>query len=108
MIIETYLIEKPKTLATDTETNKEWLHKIGELGLEFKKNLCKQNQKSIPFYRLRDGEVRMFNILCPEKTSVETYAENTIPLEVLSVIALAKQKGYFGRIEVWYNCNNLN
>lgn len=108
MITEIYLIEKPKTLATDIETNKEWLQKVEELGLEFQKNLCEQDKTLIPFYKLRAGEVRMFNILYPEKTSVETYAEDTIPLEVLSIIALAKKNEYFGRIEVWYNYNKLN
>lgn len=103
MAIETFLIEEAEALITDVELNEEWKQKVEELGLEGQKSLCNPGKSPIPFVRLKKGEERMFEELCPNRTSVKDYKEDTIPLRVLSLIALAEKEGYFGKIEIWHN-----
>jgi hypothetical protein len=49
---------------------------------------------------------RLSNVLtclCPKKENVEAYAKSPIPLELLGHIKQAEMKGWFEKIEVWYD-----
>lgn len=104
MAIETYLIEEADALITDTETIDEWKAKVSELNLEGQQKLVNGgNSNPIPFLRITKGEQRVYEELCPLRTDVHKYSNSTIPLRVLSLIALAQKEQYFDVIEIWDN-----
>lgn len=101
MAIETYLIEDSEKMVAEPEHLEDWLKTIEELGLEGQKTLTKEEKSPIPFPLLNTGMERVYKTLCPTKTEIKKYSHSTIPLRVLSLIALAEREKYFNRIEIW-------
>jgi len=101
MAIETYLIEESEKMIAEPEHLEEWLKTVEELGLEGQKKLTKEEKSPIPFPKMRRVEYRVYETLCPNKEDVLKYSNNTIPLRVLSLIALAQREQYFVIIEIW-------
>jgi hypothetical protein len=104
MAVETYLEEELKDLVTDAEKTDEWKKKVEELGLTGQQELVGDPEKSpVPFPRMTGEMQNVYKTLCPQYGGVENYRGSTIPLRVLSMLALAKQENYFQTLEIWSN-----
>lgn len=102
MQVETYECQETRT--ETPEQSAEALRLIEELGLEGQKP--KQNEEQVttvrnPYRLMRDDEQFVYTQLCPERTSVEKFSSEPIPLEVLKTLAYAKSLGCFAYFEVW-------
>ena len=109
MIVQTFLEEDKQGLVFNEEENKEWLDKIEKLELEGQKSLINKEEgkpSPVPFRLLTLEWERCYKLICPDSCSVEKYSKETIPLKVLSVLALARENKYFGHIEVWFSKTN--
>lgn len=105
MAVEVFLIEDSEKMIADPEHLEEWQSLVSDLNLEGQKTLQnKENVSPIPFPMLKKGEERVYEILCPNKTVAQKYGNNTIPLRVLSLLALAEKEKYFNFIEIWDDC----
>lgn len=102
MAIETYMIEEAESLIADPEKTDEWNKIATELNLEGQlKQVSGEGKSPIPFQKLKVGEYRVYKTLCPNSTEVHKYSNSTIPLRVLSMIALAEREKYFDEIMIW-------
>ena len=102
MAVESYLIEEVQSLVTDCEDLNQWQEMVDKFGLEGqKKRVSVEGKSPIPFPAMTQGQVNVYKTLCPRDASIELYSGGTIPLRVLSLIALCKQEGYFKQMEVW-------
>jgi hypothetical protein len=101
MAIETYLIEDSEKMIAEPEHLEEWNQLVEELNLDGQKTLKDGDKSPIPFPMMTTGERRVYEVLCPNKTEVKEYHNNTIPLRVLSLIALSQRENYFNEIQIW-------
>ena len=101
MAIETYLIEDSEKMISEPEHLEEWLKTVEDLGLEGQKELAKPGKSPIPFLAMNRAMERVYATLCPNKTKVHQYRNSTIPLRVLSLIALSEREKYFCKVEIW-------
>lgn len=101
MAIETYMIEDADKLIAEPEQLEEWTKTVNELGLDGQISLMKQDKSPIPFAKMNETEERVYKTLCPQRTAVKSYNNGTIPLRVLSLIALSEREHYFPYIEIW-------
>jgi len=103
MAIESFLIDEVENLITDCEDLDKWQALVDEVGLEGQKELQSGDGKSpVPFPPMTTEMIRVYQTLCPNHNSVNRYSGTTIPLRVLSLLALCKQEQYFKTIQVWY------
>jgi hypothetical protein len=103
-VVETSLVEETINLIHDGEALQKWNDRISELGLEGQKEVLVVKDKSpIPFMWMNDAIIATFETLCPTKVLVEKYNKTPIPLEILDLVALSKNEGYFYKMEIWYN-----
>jgi len=103
-VVETFIIEETSNLIHDGEALKKWNEKVQELGLEGQKDVLVVKDKSpIPFMWMNDAIIATFETLCPTKVLVEKYDKTPIPLEILDLVSLSKNEGYFYKMEIWYN-----
>jgi len=102
MAIEVFLIEDSEKLITEPEHLEEWTKTVEELGLEGQKELAQPGKSPIPFQPMNAIMQTVYKILCPKSESVKSYKASTIPLRVLSLIALAEKEGYFKEIDIWH------
>lgn len=103
-VVETFLIEETVNLIHDNETLQKWNEKVAELGLEGQQQVLVVKDKSpIPFMWMNDAIIATFETLCPTKVLVEKYDKTPIPLEILDLVSLSKNEGYFYKMEIWYN-----
>lgn len=103
MAIETYLIEDSEKMISEPEHLDEWTKIVGELGLEGQQKLAKPEKSPIPFIKMNSGMEHVYDLLCPNHGEVKSYSNTTIPLRVLSLIALAEREKYFSQIKIWDN-----
>lgn len=103
MAVETYLEEELKELVVDAEKNDEWQEKVKELGLQGQQGMTVEEKSPIPFPRMTREMNNVYKTLCPTPEPVERYSGSTIPLRVVSMIALCRQEQYFAEIKVWHN-----
>lgn len=103
-VVETFLVEETINLIHDGEALQKWNDKVSELGLEGQKEVLVVKDKSpIPFMWMNDAIVATFEILCPTKADVAKYNKTPIPLEILELVSLSRNEGYFYKMEIWYN-----
>lgn len=103
MAIETFLIEEAEKLIAEPEQIEEWTKTVEELGLKGQQELVKPEKSPIPFQPMNRRMQRVYQTLCPARIEVAKYNKSTIPLRVLSLIALAQKEEYFKEIEIWYD-----
>lgn len=105
--VVTFIEKENEALIYDGKKLEDWHKTINKLKLEGQKTLASGDDKSpIPFRYLNSGEVNVIKEICPTTTLVEQYDKTAIPLEILSLIALAQKEKYFKEIEVWFNEND--
>lgn len=99
--VESYLIEDTNLEQTLSQEQVEEFKKQAEqLGLEGQKKLF-EHEGIIPFHRLSDGEVKIWEMYCSNHLKIKEYSEGVIPLRVLSLVGIAVMKEYFTEIQVW-------
>lgn len=102
-MVQTFLIEESKELIYDSDKIEEWKEKCSELGLNKQLDLCAPDKSPVPFEFMNTVTMRVYEQLCPAKSKYKEYDKTAIPLEVLSLIALAERERYFESIEIWYD-----
>ena len=104
-----------KALVLDESKEKDVFAAIDQLGLKGQKALIERgNGNLIPFPKMNASEQRVWGEYCPDKKKLEDYGATLIPYEILTLIQLVDQRGYFkdqpavgkekpklGWIEVW-------
>lgn len=102
-VVETFIIEETSDLIYDNDKLDQWKELVTELGLKGQNAITKTDKSPIPFMHLKSSMVNVFNILCPRTVDVENYDITPIPLEILSLVKLSKDEGYFEKIQIWYD-----
>ena len=103
-VVETFIVEETSNLIHDNDALKAWNEKIEELGLDGQKEVLVVKDKSpIPFMWMNDAIIATFETLCPTKVTIEKYNKTLIPIEILELVLLSRNEGYFFKIEIWYN-----
>jgi hypothetical protein len=103
--VETFECEETKN--EHVEVSDEAIRLIDQLGLGGQQKLIRRadsngEQKArSPYRRMTDDEKTVYEFLCPEKTTLEKFEAESIPLRVLQVAAHAHSLGMFTRLEVW-------
>ena len=101
MAAEIYLIDEVESLVHSVEDLDEWNKLVEATGLKGQQSLKQEDKSPIPFPFMNEGMKRVYNTLCPDTETAEKYNKTTIPVRVLSVIALCKQEGYFDELQIW-------
>lgn len=102
-MVQSFLVEEAKELIYDSDKIDEWKEKCNELGLTKQLDLCAEDKSPVPFEFMNTVSTRVYEQLCPMKAKVRDYDKTAIPIEVLSLIALAEKEQYFESIEIWYD-----
>lgn len=102
-MVQSFIVEESKELIYDSDKIQEWKEKCEELGLSEQLKLAAPEKSPIPFECLNTVSLRVYETLCPMKENYKKYHKTTIPLEVLSLIALSEKENYFESIEIWYD-----
>lgn len=108
-VVETFIIEETSELLHDNEALQKWNEKINELGLSGQQKVLVVKDKSpVPFLWMNSSIISTFEILCPTKVLIENYDKTPIPLEILELVSMSKKEGYFYKIEIWYNEQDID
>lgn len=102
-VVETYLVEETVDLIYDGEKLDKWNDLVAELGLKGQNSIRQPEKSPIPFQPMNEQLKATFEVLCPTKVDVENYNASSIPVEILSLLALSKKEGYFHEIKIWYD-----
>lgn len=102
-IVETFLIEETLELIYDGEQLEKWNKMVDELGLTGQTQIVKKDKSPIPFMHLKTNMKSVFETLCPRKVDVKDYNVTPIPVEILSLISLSVNEGYFDKLQIWYD-----
>lgn len=98
MQVETFEVQEVTT-SGKPEDCAEALRLIEELGLEGQQSR-NQDGKVCPYRKMTKDEAFVYGVLCSQKTPLNKYSDEPIPLRVLQVAAHAKTQ--FGALEVWH------
>jgi len=101
--VQSYLLKENEGLVFDAEEQDAWKRTVEEMGLEGQMKLTRGKDSPIPFLWMNRRLRAVFSFLCPRSEKVVEYGKMPIPLEALSLIALAEKEKYFGEIRVWYD-----
>jgi hypothetical protein len=102
-VVETYIIEESAGLIYDNEQLEQWNKHVEALGLVGQTQIKQKDKSPIPFMHLKSGLVKTFETLCPRKVDVKEYNATPIPVEILDLVALSVNEGYFTKIQIWYD-----
>jgi hypothetical protein len=110
MAVQEYLIEEVESLTQPSEDRVEWLQKVTDLNLEGQLQLGNNvpEKGPIPFPLMNGSMTHIFETLCPSKSILKDYNKTAIPLRALALIGLSVQNEYFGKIEIWYDEEELD
>jgi len=101
MVVETYVEDEKKEFIPNPE---QWRSKAEELGLQGQLTLADEGKSPIPFKYMDTRLKRVLETLLPSHVEVEAYDKEPIPMEVMSLVALAKKENYFkGGIHVMWS-----
>lgn len=102
-VVETFIVEETSNLIHDNDALQKWNESVEALGLQGQKTVLKKEKSPIPFLWMNSGLLTTFETLCPTKVAVEKYDKSPIPVEILDLLKLSKNEGYFNEVEIWYN-----
>lgn len=102
-VVETYILDETECLIYDNEKLDDWNKFVSNLGLTGQENLRQEGKSPMPFMPMNDNITKVFNTLCPVKVDIKKYDKSPIPVEVLSLVQLCINEGYFGQIQIWYD-----
>jgi len=101
--VETFIVEETSNLIHDNDALQRWNESVETLGLQGQKTVIKKEKSPIPFLWMNSALIATFETLCPTKVAVEKYDKSPIPVEILDLLKLSKNEGYFNEVEIWYN-----
>ena len=99
VLIETYEIEEAEW-PTDDANKDEYLETIQKLELTGQQELVGQ-EGCIPFQRMDDKVTAIWKAFAPKQETIHNYREGRIPLKLLVLVGICKEKGWFYDMEVW-------
>ncbi len=102
-MIQTFMVEESKELIYDNDKLNEWREKCEALGLDKQIALTEKQASPIPFEFMNNVSKRVYETICPAKVRYKEYGKTAIPLEVLGLIQLSENEGYFKEIQIWYD-----
>lgn len=102
-VVETFIIEETQELIYDNEKLDQWNKHVAELGLKGQTKIRKAEKSPIPFLHMKKSMVKTFETLCPRKVKLEEYDKTPIPVEILDLVLLSKNEGYFSKFAIWYD-----
>ena len=102
-MVQTFIVEESKELIYDSDKIQEWKEKCEVLGLDKQLALTDKEKSPIPFEFMNTVSKRVYETLCPAKVNYKEYSKTAIPLEVLGLIHLSVNEGYFKEIQIWYD-----
>lgn len=102
-MVQSFLVDESTELIYDDQRLSEWKQKCEELGLTGQLDLASPEKSPIPFENMNTVSQRVYETLCPVKVDYKEYKKTAIPLEVLSLIHLSVNEGYFESIQIWYD-----
>jgi hypothetical protein len=90
------------------EVTEQWKALVADLGLKGQTKLLSKETEEVvsspvPYVWMNKRLVNVITCLCPMKENIEKYAKTPIPLELLGHIKQAEMKGWFEKVEVWYD-----
>lgn len=101
--VETFLIEETVELIYDNEQLEKWNKMVEDLGLIGQTQIVQKDKSPIPFMHLKTNIKAVFETLCPRKVDVKDYNVTPIPVEILDLISLSVNEGYFDKLQIWYD-----
>ena len=104
--IETYEIEECEFAGDniDTDKYKEYFDKLGLKGQT--KILTGPGDTGIPFQKMSSGVYNVWKTYCPGKYKLEDYQETLIPIRVLGLLSICKERNYFSNYQIWTENRN--
>ncbi len=101
-------IYQEKGIGVQPEVDQEYKELVEELGLEGQKKLISESPEDsiIPFQKMEPNIKTIWRAYCPGKKSLDDYDAGLIPLQILGVVKLAEEKGYFKKFVVWTEFEN--
>lgn len=107
MKTKSYLIEEHKEKIFDNAEIEEWKSIVDQLGAEGQAKLISgENKSMLPFPIMKEAEATIYSDVLNRKEDYKQFSAEAIPLEGLSLIALAEKEEYFEKIEIWYSTEN--
>lgn len=102
-VVETFIVNETAELIYDGEQLEKWNKYVEELGLSGQTQIVKKDKSPIPFMPLKKNLENVLKTLCPRAVDVTAYNRSPIPMEILDLIALSKNEGYFEKMQIWYD-----
>jgi len=103
MQIETYEIEDATSEASAMAKDSAALELIEKLGLTGQLSLMnKETVTRVPYRAMEKAELLVYLALCDQKTAIEKYNADAIPVRVLQCAAFAKETEMFKTLQIWY------
>lgn len=96
--VETFFQEEVTELIYDNDKLEEWKRLNESLGLTGQQSLAKPDKSPIPFMFMKESVNSIFQVLCPRETEYKSFDITPIPLEILKLISLSVEEGYFSTI----------
>jgi hypothetical protein len=106
---KSFLIEEHQEVIFDNDKLEEWKALAEELGATGQLELTDKKNKSssmVPFPVMTEAEATIYGELFNQKQPYKKFRAEAIPIEGLSLIALAEKENYFDSIQVWYSTDN--
>jgi hypothetical protein len=106
VMVETFeQTEEAASGVKEEDRNEEALALIEKLGLEGQQQMIKKKETGVvlrcPYRQMNVTELRVYEALYPQKTTIARYNQGMIPLRVLQVAAHAKSLECFKEIQIW-------
>lgn len=107
MNVETYEINEANSAGETDALDHEAVAMIERLGLNGQRTLISKAEGAagatvLPYQEMTAEELAVYGIIFPQHDDVAMYAAGPIPLRVLQVVALAVERQWFTRLEVWH------
>lgn len=104
MQIESFKIESKTTELDTIAQDINAIELIAQLGLTGQQKLVNtKEQTRVAFRKMTLVEVEVYSLLFPEKSKVEEFETEIIPIRVLSLLKEAKDSAFFIKFEVWHS-----
>ncbi len=105
-IVETFVVEETAELIYDNEKLEQWNQLVKDLNLVGQEGTLKKDKSPVPFMSMNSTLINILETICPMKTDIANYSKMPIPVEILSLVQLSKNEGYFEKIEIWSDDKN--
>ncbi len=106
-VVMTYELKENEELMHVPEAATEWATMVESTGLKGQQKLLTKgtdgSESPIPYLWLNVRMVNVFKTLCPRREEIEEYSKLPIPLIILGHVKQCQMKGYFKKLEVWYD-----